>query len=110
MMKRLLLPALIVGLGFGLLTTLPSPAAESAASAEKISKLIEKMGSSEFEDREEAQKQLDAIGEEALDALKKATSNEDTEIRRRAEELGKKIERRTESRQVLRPTQVEPHN
>src|SRR5438445_185404 len=106
MRKRLLLPALVLGLGFGLLTALPGPAAESVASAEKINKLIEKMGSSEFEDREEAQKQLDALGEEALGALKKATSSDDTEIRRRAEELVKKIELRTESAKVLQPTKV----
>jgi hypothetical protein len=106
MMKRLLLPVLALGLGFGLLATLPGTAAETAASPEKISKLIEKMGSSDFEDREEAQKQLDAIGEPALEALKKAMSSEDTEVRRRAEELIKKIERRTESTKVLQPTKI----
>ena len=56
MMKRLLLPVLALGLGFGLLTTLPSPAAESAAAPEKIAKLINQLGSNEFEDREAAQK------------------------------------------------------
>jgi hypothetical protein len=106
MMKRLLLPVLVLGLGFGLLATLPGTAAETAASPEKISKLIEKMGSSDFEDREEAQKQLDAIGEPALEALKKAMSSEDTEVRRRAEELVKKIEKRTESTKVLQPTKI----
>jgi hypothetical protein len=106
MMKRLLLPILVVGLGVGLLTALPSPAAESAATAEKISKLIEQMGSNEFDDRENAQKQLDAIGEPALEALKKAMSNEDTEIRRRAEELVKVIEQRTESSKLIQPTKI----
>jgi hypothetical protein len=105
MMKRLLSPVLALGLGFGLLAALPGTAAETA-SPEKISKLIEKMGSSEFEDREDAQKQLDAIGEPALEALKKAMSSEDTEVRRRAEELIKKIETRTASTKVLQPSKV----
>jgi hypothetical protein len=106
MMKRLLLPVLVLGLGVGLLTALSSPAAESAAATEKISKLIEQMGSNEFDDREDAQKQLDAIGEPALEALKKAMSNEDTEIRRRAEGLVKAIEQRTESTKVLQATKI----
>jgi hypothetical protein len=106
MTKRLLLPVLALGLGFGLLAVLPGTAAEPAASPEKISKLIDKMGSSDFEDREEAQKQLDAIGEPALEALKKAMSSDDTEVRRRAEELIKKIEKRTESTKVLQPTKI----
>jgi hypothetical protein len=105
-MKRLLLPVLMMGLGFGLLATLPGTAAETAASPEKVSKLIEKMGSSDFEDREEAQKQLDAIGEPALEALKKAMSSEDIEVRRRAEELVKKIENRSASTKVLKPTKI----
>ena len=92
------------GTGIGLLTTVPSPAAESTTATEKINKLIKQMGSNEFDDREEAQKQLDAIGEPAIDALKKAMSDEDTEIRRRAEDLIQKIETRTEGSKLLQPT------
>ena len=62
------------------------------------------MGSSEFDDREKAQQELDKIGEPALDALKSASKSDDTEIRRRSSELVKKIERRVESISVLRPT------
>jgi hypothetical protein len=104
MMKRLLLPILALGLGVVLLTTVPSPAAP--ASAEQIEKLIKEMGSTEFEDREKAQGKLDEIGEPALEALKKAMTSDDTEIRRRSEELVKKIEQRTASTKTLKATKI----
>jgi uncharacterized protein (TIGR03067 family) len=55
--------------------------------ADRVARLIEQLGHDEFAKREEASKELDAIGEPALDALRKATSAEDVEIRRRAERI-----------------------
>jgi uncharacterized protein (TIGR03067 family) len=55
--------------------------------AARIARLIEQLGHNEFAKREAASKELDAIGEPALDALRRATSHEDAEIRQRAEKI-----------------------
>ena len=53
---------------------------------ERIAGLIRQLGHDEFTKREAATKELEAIGEPALDVLRKAAaSSEDPEIRRRAE-------------------------
>jgi uncharacterized protein (TIGR03067 family) len=52
--------------------------------AARVARLVEQLGHDVFEKREAATKELDAIGGQALDALRKATSHEDAEIRRRA--------------------------
>ena len=77
---------LILGCAF----LLPASAVEQpprAADPARIEKLIAQLGSDSFEEREEAEKQLDALGEDALPALQKATENADAEIRSRAERL-----------------------
>jgi uncharacterized protein (TIGR03067 family) len=56
-----------------------------AAQRDRIAALIRQLGDKEFARREEASKELDAIGEPALDALRKAvSSDDDPEIRSRA--------------------------
>jgi hypothetical protein len=56
------------------------------ATAERVNRLIQQLGHPEFAKREAASKELDAIGEPAFDALRKAaTSDRDAEIRRRAD-------------------------
>jgi uncharacterized protein (TIGR03067 family) len=55
--------------------------------AERVARLIKQLGHHNFAKREEAGKELDAIGEPALDALRKAASAEDAEVRRRAERI-----------------------
>jgi len=56
------------------------------ASNDKIDRLIKQLGDNEFAKREAASKELDALGEKALTALRKAAAtNDDLEIRRRAE-------------------------
>jgi uncharacterized protein (TIGR03067 family) len=52
--------------------------------AARVARLVKQLGHNEFAKRERASKELDALGEPALDALRKATSHEDAEIRRRA--------------------------
>src|SRR6185437_12792105 len=105
MRSRFLLLALLMGLGLTLSGSLPSPAGE-AVNAEKIDKLIEQMGSGTFAEREKATKQLDAIGVPALAALRKAVKSDDAEVRKRAEELVKKIEKQAESAAILAPKRV----
>jgi hypothetical protein len=98
--NRYLLLASLFALGLALLGSLSSPAGE-AVSTEKIDQLIEQMGSGTFAEREKATKELDAIGVPALEALRKAAKSDDAEVKRRAEELVKKIEKQAESAKVL---------
>ena len=59
---------------------------------ERIARLVQQLGDDSFAKREAAGKELDDIGEPALDALRKATaSSADIEIRRRAERIAKGI-------------------
>jgi hypothetical protein len=102
---RDLLLALILPLGLALLGVLPSPA-EEAVNPEKIDRLIEQMGSGTFAEREQATKALDAIGVPALKALRKAAKSDDAEVRRRAVELVKKLEKQAESARILAPKRV----
>src|SRR5262245_46428223 len=54
---------------------------------DRVARLIRQLGDDEFARREAASKELDAIGEPALDALRKATSHSDLEVRRRAQRV-----------------------
>ena len=94
MRLRYTFPA-IVGLGLALLAATPAPA--ETADAKKITQLIEQMGSSSFEERQKASDALDAVGEPALEALRKATKSTDAEVRKRATDLVSRIEARVES-------------
>lgn len=73
----------------------------SAEPAAPIDRLIAQLGSGEFAEREKAMESLAAIGGIALDALRKAAASDDLEIRRRAEELIRRIERQEESARLL---------
>jgi uncharacterized protein (TIGR03067 family) len=59
--------------------------------AERIARLIKQLGDDGFEKREAASKELGAIGEPALAALRKAGGNDDAEVRRRAEDAVRSI-------------------
>src|SRR5262245_25080520 len=61
--------------------------ADGSKEAEQIAGLVRQLGHKEFAKREAASKELDAIGEPALPALRKAISDPDAEIRQRAEKL-----------------------
>jgi uncharacterized protein (TIGR03067 family) len=64
-----------------------SAGAGKEAKADRVANLIRQLGDDEFEKREAASKELEAIGAPALDALRKAASHDDSEIRRRAEQI-----------------------
>jgi hypothetical protein len=100
-----LLPALLLGLGVLGLLGLPVQGDENS-DASKIAKLIEELGSDTFAVRQKAAEALDAIGEPALEALRKAASSKDAETRKRATDLVSKIEKRAESSRVLKPTMI----
>ena len=66
--------ALILVMGLATLIAIPTGAAEPV-DGKKIEKLIEKLSSDDFSDREKASTELDAIGAPALDLLRKATAS-----------------------------------
>jgi hypothetical protein len=80
-------------------TTAPKAA---AVPGPEIDKLIEQLGSDQFEAREEASRKLLALGEAALPALEKARRAADAEVRRRADRLADVIGRRRQERLVRR--------
>ena len=57
------------------------------AQRQRIVGLIRQLGDKEFAKREAASKELDAIGELALDELRKAATNDDAEVRQRAAKI-----------------------
>ena len=69
--------------------------------AKRIGDLIEQLGSGKFQERNSAQKELEAIGIPALDQLKKSMQAADPEINRRAGELVRKIEEKKITAEVL---------
>src|SRR5438876_1130428 len=74
-----------------LLVALPLAFA-AAAPDRSVERLIGQLGSDDFAEREAASKKLEAIGEPALDALARATTSSDPEVRRRAEDIVAVIE------------------
>jgi hypothetical protein len=74
--------------------------------SQRITEWIDQLGSAEFDQREEASRALDALGASALDALRKASEDEDIETSRRAAQLVRRIERRIETTRLLTPKRV----
>src|SRR5262245_50339311 len=66
-----------------------------------IARLITQLGSGDFQRRETATAELAALGPHALEALRRATAAADPELRRRAEELVRRLETRVESQRLL---------
>src|SRR5262249_6200842 len=87
------------------LTLLAVPAAplhaDDKAAAPTPAQLVERLGSFEFGERQEAMRALDALGEPALAALKAGLRGPDMEVRRRRDELIDKIELRLESARMI---------
>jgi uncharacterized protein (TIGR03067 family) len=64
----------------------PRAGAGTGTQSERIARLIQQLGDDDFAQRDAASKELDAIGEPAVAALRQvAASSADAEIRRRAE-------------------------
>src|SRR5262249_8719699 len=52
-----------------------------------IERLVQQLGSDDFHERETASQRLESIGAPALEALRKAATNDDPEVRHRARKL-----------------------
>jgi hypothetical protein len=96
-------PSALAALLVGLAAAGPLPAADQAAD---VAGLVGRLGSSSFEERQEAARALDAVGGPALPALRAAERGPDPEVRRRARDLVRRIEQREETARVLRPQTV----
>jgi hypothetical protein len=92
---------LIVALGIG------QAAGSAPADAAQLNKLISQLGSGQFSERQAAGAALEKLGAAAVPALRQAKTNPDLEVRRRAETLLARIERRLESACLLAGKQIE---
>ena len=72
-------------IGIALLAISGGPPAEPVA--DRVARFVQQLGDKSFAKREEASKELDAIGEPARDALKKAAGGDDAEVRERAKKV-----------------------
>jgi hypothetical protein len=102
MRSRLLLVVPLLGLAG--LAARPAPAAETASA--RVVRLIERLGSTAFAEREQAGRELEGIGPAALPELRRAVSGDDPEVRRRAESLVRRLEAQELARKLLTPTHV----
>lgn len=82
------------------------PIASTAGDSDSLPALIARLGSLKFAEREAASRALDAQGAAALPLLREACNAEDLEIRRRAEALVLRIEKRLETERLLEPKRV----
>src|ERR1700731_2716790 len=85
-----------------LLLVFPSVTGVSADVGDaEIARLVKQLGHDEFEKREAATTRLKEIGEPALDALHKAVTSKDAEVRRRAEDIVAVLEKKLYSEHRL---------
>jgi hypothetical protein len=91
---------------FTSLAVVATAAAAEPTDKERIARLIAQLGSDQYDVRQVASKELDALGAPALDELKKACTSADDEIRHRAEILAHAISQRLEADRLLAPSRV----
>lgn len=72
-----------------------------------LPRLVERLGSPDYRDRQAAMQSLDRLGEPALTALRAVLRSSDVDLRTRANELIRRIEQRKIAAQILTPTKVE---
>ncbi len=95
-------------LAFSICLALNSWALAQAPTPEpaRIEALVRKLGSSSYAQREEARRELQAIGTPALDQVRKLSKSTDAEISRRVAELIRGFEEQLLTKQVLAPKEV----
>jgi hypothetical protein len=98
--------SLVVLAALGFTTTALAADPSEKDRAERLAKLIQQIGSEQHVDREAASKALEELGAPALDCLKKACAAEDAEVRHRAEQALRSIERRIETERLLTPRRI----
>jgi hypothetical protein len=91
-------------LAAGLLAAEPREGPAVQAEGEHVAGLIVQLGSRRFDEREAATHDLAALGPAALEPLRQALLSSDAEVRRRAGQLVRTIERRLEAARILEAT------
>jgi uncharacterized protein (TIGR03067 family) len=100
-MKRYPYHLAIVGVVILIAAGKGSSAAGKVTSAARVARLIAQLGADCFAQREAASKELEAIGEPALPALRKAAaSSDDLEIRQRAKRIVQSLARLVTNREL----------
>ncbi len=97
---RVLPVGLLIGFT-SLVLALPIPAADEPSRPPALDRLVARLGSASFAEREEASRALLAAGTAALDLLRKAVHSDDPETARRASELVAILEVRANSERLL---------
>src|SRR2546428_10894340 len=96
--------ACTLGVAVGLLALVAAtPSGTTTAASASIARWVSELGSKKFQDRERAARELDAAGPAALAALQAAEHDADPEVRRRAESIAARIEKRIETASLLEP-------
>lgn len=90
-----------VSLGLACVLTLVSMRAPAEGGETAPARLVQRLGSARYAEREAASRQLQALGEAALPALRQAARGSESEVRRRAEHLIPLIERHVEAARLL---------
>src|ERR1700740_2047877 len=83
--KHCLMASLVLLTGAGICRAEPAP------EANRIAGLIQQLGDKEYARREAARKELETVGAPALEALRKAASAKDPEIRRQPQTVMDRI-------------------
>lgn len=108
-MRRILMVACVFGVAW------PLGAQQTQTQnqgGQRIEELIKQLGGSKFAEREQAAKELEAIGEAALPALREVARNVEAgkglalEVTRRAAEIQRRLEEKIATAQILAPRRV----
>src|SRR5947209_3991220 len=86
---------------------LSAAAAAEAVTADRAERLVARLGSGAFRDREAATRELDSLGPAALDVLRRAAVSADPETRRRAADLVRRIDERLAAARILTAALIE---
>jgi hypothetical protein len=103
---RILRWAAAVTLGLGGVAALAGAADTPATEDARLRRLVARLGSEQFREREAATRELEALGAAALDALRDAAGTGDAETRRRAAALADRIRQRLATDRLLAPTLI----
>src|SRR5438105_3573030 len=103
MISRRLTLAFTLCLAIGTLASGQTPNADDA----RIDALVRKLGSASFVQREQARKDLEAIGTPALERLRLAGKSADAETNRRIGALVRLFEEQVLTRQILAPKELD---
>jgi hypothetical protein len=103
-----LLMAAVIGTGFA---TAAEPVATNRQAAQKsaaaeAARLVKELASEDFDTRERAARQLEALGPAVGPALQKAVASADPEVRRLALQVAERLARKVEAVEVLEPKRL----